>query len=538
MIKSKFIKSYLKEKVEGQFDAIVIGSGIGGMSTAAFFAKEGKKVLVLERHYTPGGFSHVYMRKGYEFDVGVHYVGETHDPNSQISKIFRYLTDDSIAWESMGEVHDKMVFGNEIYEFHKGADAFAEKMKSYFPAIDDVLAIDEYMALIKKSQVPIVVYFAEKTLPPFLQIFFSGWMKRKAINLNKPTLTVMQSITKNKKLIAVLTGQFGDYGLNPTASSFLMHATLVSHYLNGGNYPIGGSTRLFDGMAATVLKAGGQIFVNAEVKEIITDRKKAIGVKMKDGKKYFAKKIISNAGVYNTYTRLLPESVLAGSNISFALSEIKPSVGHFCLYVGLRYSANDLKLGKANYWVFPDQYDHDRSVEEYKRNPDVEFPVTYISFPSAKDPDWDRRYPNRCTLEIISMAPMEWFDKWKHSEWSQRDDAYLKLKEDVSQRLLEVLYKFEPQLRGKVDFYELSTPLSTQHFMGNMFGEIYGVDHDISRFNSAILRPQTPVKNLYLTGQDIVTCGVAGAATSGMLTAVVALKKNLLMRLKNKKIEE
>ena len=69
-------KSYKQDKIQGNFDAIIIGSGLGGMATAAFLAKEGKKVLVLEKHYTPGGFTHVFTRRGYEWDVGLHYVGE------------------------------------------------------------------------------------------------------------------------------------------------------------------------------------------------------------------------------------------------------------------------------------------------------------------------------------------------------------------------------------------------------------------------------------------------------------------------------
>lgn len=538
MIKSKFIKSYLKEKIEGKYDAIVIGSGIGGMSTAGFLAKDGKKVLVLERHYTPGGFSHVYMRKGYEFDVGVHYIGETHDVNSQISKIFRYLTDDSIEWANMGDVYDRMVFGNEIYEFVKGKERFAEKMKTYFPAAEDQVSIDKYVELIEKAQVPIVIYFSEKTLPKFLRYFFSNLMRKKGLLYNKPALEVLQSITNNKKLIAVLLGQYGDYGMQPSVGSFMMHATLVNHYMNGGNYPVGGSTKLFDGIAPAILNAGGDIFVNAEVQEIIIENNKAVGVRLTDGKEIRAKKIISNAGVYNTYTKLIDKNLAEQMGIKSEMEKITPSVGHFCLYIGLRHSVSELKLNKANYWIFPDHYDHDKSIEAFRNDPESELPVAYISFPSAKDPDWERRYPDRSTIEIITMAPYEWFEKWEGTDWMKRGDDYEQLKEKMSKRLLEALFKYEPQLRDKIDFYELSTPLSTRHFVGNQYGELYGVNHDMARFEQTFLRPHTPFKNLFLTGQDIVSCGVAGAVTSGMITAVVVLNKNLMMRLKNKKVEE
>src|SRR5580698_3391281 len=103
-------KSYKQEKITGNYDAIVIGSGLGGLSTAAFLSKEGKKVLVLERHYTPGGFTHVFTRRGYEWDVGLHYVGEVHRPHTDVSRMFNYITDGSLKWAEMDEVYDKMFF--------------------------------------------------------------------------------------------------------------------------------------------------------------------------------------------------------------------------------------------------------------------------------------------------------------------------------------------------------------------------------------------------------------------------------------------
>ncbi|HNB50162.1 MAG TPA: hypothetical protein PK332_12400, partial [Chitinophagales bacterium] len=93
---------------------------------------------------------------------------------------------------------------------------------------------------------------------------------------------------------------------------------------------------------------------------------------------------------------------------------------------------------------------------------------------------------------------------------------------------LEHLYKYEPQIRGKIDTYELSTPITTKHFCNYLQGEIYGLDHQPSRFAKEYLKPQTPIKNLYLTGQDIVTVGIAGALLSGILTASAITKTNLI----------
>lgn len=532
MIKSKHIQSYLTHKPTGNFDTIIIGSGMGGIATAALLAKEGKRVLVLEKHYTAGGFTHVYMRRGYMWDVGVHYVGEMQNEKNIMTKMFNYLSEGKLKWADMGEVYDKMIFGKKVYDFVKGTDAFKAKLKEDFPSPEDGKAIDAYVDAIYAAQRSQMNYFVEKLLPSFLQPFLSKWLRKKALKWNKTTLEVMQGITSNKKLIAVLTGQFGDYGLPPSQSSFMMHAVLAKHYMRGGNYPVGGSGKIFDTIAPTICAAGGEIFVNAGVKEVIVKDDKAVGVRMENGDEYFAKSIVSNAGVYNTYNHLLPKELAKRKGLVSKLKGVKPSVGHVCLYIGMRHSKSSLNLGKANYWIFPDNYDHDKNIAAYLENPDAEIPVAYVSFPAAKDPDWEKEFPERSTIEIVTLAPYAWYENWRDKEWMKRGDEYEEKKEKLSQRLMEKLFELEPQLRDKIDYYELSTPLSTAHFTNYQLGELYGIDHDVERFAQNFLRPKTPIKNLYMTGQDVVTCGVGGALSAGLLTASAITGKNLMKRLK------
>jgi all-trans-retinol 13,14-reductase len=280
------------------------------------------------------------------------------------------------------------------------------------------------------------------------------------------------------------------------------------------------------------MEAGGEIFTNAEVKEVLIKNNKAIGVKMYDGKEFFAPVVISDAGIYNTYRNLLPEGSKQALNTEKLFEKLAPSVGHVCLYIGINESNENLKLGKANYWIFPDNYDHDKNVTDYINNPDAELPVVYISFPSSKDPDWNNRYPGKTTIEIVTLSPYTWYEKWKDKRWMKRGDDYKAFKEKLSQRLLEALFVKHPELRGKIDYYELSTPLSTAHFANYEYGEIYGIDHTPERFEQKFLKARTPVKNLYLTGQDIVSCGVGGALFSGLITASAVSGKNLLNRLK------
>jgi all-trans-retinol 13,14-reductase len=210
---------------------------------------------------------------------------------------------------------------------------------------------------------------------------------------------------------------------------------------------------------------------------------------------------------------------------------MKPSAAHASLYVGLSRSATALGLPRANYWIYPEGgYDHDANVERYLADEDAPLPVAYISFPSAKDPDFERRHPDRATIEIVTLAPWERFARWADRPWKKRGPEYEACKQRLAQRLLEPLLRHEPQVRDVIEIHELSTPLSTRHFTAYAHGEIYGLAHDPERFEQRLLRPKTPLRNLYLTGQDVCTCGVGGALLSGFLTASAITGENLVMK--------
>ena len=251
---------------------------------------------------------------------------------------------------------------------------------------------------------------------------------------------------------------------------------------------------------------------------------------MKDGKVFSAKNIISGAGIMTTYNKLLPNSISEKHRLKDQLQKVKRSVSHACLYIGLDGSPEELNLPKTNYWIYPEDLDHDACVDRYLNDINAEFPVVYISFPSAKDPDWSNRYPGKSTIDIITLLPYNIFENWEGSRWMKRGEDYETLKEKISQRLLEALYKKIPQAKGKIEHYELSTPLTTQHFINYDKGEIYGLDHTPKRFRQRFLQPRTPIKNLYLTGQDVVTAGVAAALFSGVITASAMTGKNVMKK--------
>lgn len=524
------IQSFKKKpELQENYDTIVIGSGMGGLATAAILAKEGQKVLVLERHYTAGGFTHIFKRKGYEWDVGIHYIGDV-QRDSILKRLFDYVSDGKLQWADMGDVYDRIVIGDRHYDFVKGVKNFKAKMTSYFPQEEQ--AINTYVQMVFEAVKASKNYYMSKVFSPFINAILGRFLKRSFYNYSdKTTYEVLRSLTSNEELIKVLTGQYGDYGLPPKQSSFAMHASVARHYFGGGNFPIGGSSEIVNTIAPVIAKAGGTILISAEVKEVIIKGNKAVGVTMADGKEFFAKNIVSNAGVITTYKKLLSTEIAQKHGLLNKLEQVKPSVAHVSLYIGLNGSPEELRLPKTNYWVYPEHGDHDTCVKNYLEDLTQPFPVVYISFPSAKDPDWSNRYPGKSTIDIITLIPYESVEKWQDTSWKKRGNDYEKIKEDIAQRLLTTLYKQMPQVEGKIDCYELSTPLTTKHFVNYPKGEIYGLDHDPTRFRQSFLKPKTPIKNFYLTGQDVVTAGVGGALFSGVLTSTAITGKNTLKRI-------
>ncbi len=509
-----------KAQFEKNYDAIIIGSGMSGLATAVCLAKSGQKVIVLERHYTAGGFTHTYQRKGFEWDVGLHYVGEVHRPWSSMRRMFDFVSGGKLQWQEMDAAYDKIYLGSECYHYLKGEIPFRENLIRHFP--EERAAITAYIKLIKSVHRLATPFFAERALPLWLANLLHRRLRAPFLKYARQTTAeVLSALTRNEQLIAVLTGQWGDYGLPPSHSSFAVHALVAKHYLDGANYPVGGSASIARTAYDNLKSLGGEVVINAEVKSLVLDKGAAAGVVLADGRVLKARRIISSIGVENTVRRLLPEGHPTKLRYQELLKTVSPSFAHFGLYIGLKGSQADLGIDTGNLWLYPDAQ-HDRNVDRYLGTAaaDFDFPVVYVSFPSGKDPAWNDHFPGKSTVEVVVPAPYAWFENWVKTRWRKRGEDYEALKREITARLLDILEERVPGIKGKIVYTELSTPLSTVHFSNYPQGEIYGLNHTPKRFEQRWLRTDMPIKNLFLTGQDIVTCGVGGALAAGFLTAI------------------
>jgi len=517
-------RRYRPSRLADTYDAVVIGSGIGGLTTAALLSDLGWRVCVLEQHYTAGGYTHSYERNGYEWDVGVHYIGDV-GARTRTRKMFDYLTDGALEWAPMDDEYDRFYIGDKVYNAKAGKLQFRDNLLRQFP--DEEAAIDGYLALLVTAGSATSAVAMSRAMEPWQQTLLSPYLKWKTPSVVfRKTYDVLAELTDNQELIAVICGQWGDMGLPPKQSTFMVHSMIARHYMYGGFYPIGGAWQIADKIIPKIQAAGGEVFTYALVEEIIVADGVATGVRMKDGHVINCRCIISSAGVSNTFQELLSPDVARAAGYDVKMLSVEPSFAHLGVYIGLKGTAVEHGLPKTNFWIYPD-CDYDAAVERFLADDNAAFPVVYISFPSAKDPDYENRHPGTATIEIVAPAPYERFAKWENETWGKRGDEYERYKAALGERLMEHLYEKLPQLRGQVDYYEVSTPLSTNWFGGYKRGELYGLSHTPERMQQKWLRPKTSIDGLWLTGQDILTCGVTGAMMAGMLTttSIVGMRK-------------
>ena len=515
---------FLTKRLDGYYDAIVIGSGLSGLTTAWFLAKSGKKVLVLEQHAERnGGCLHTFSQKGFDFDTGMHYVGNMGDMTSTSRILLDEMTQGCVQWASQGDVYDVAHFGDQRFAFTRdGPDVMLAHLTTRFP--DEAGALARWFKLMKACAESFDTLFLPRLLKAhgvsrFLRFLFA--LKQRvfppaAYRFRDKTATQLLDHVgvRDPILRRVLGYTWGDVGDPPDQVCGPLLMSVHYHYMRGGGYyPSGGTRPLVKRIIQAIEALGGYVWMGAPVKSITQDpySGRVNGVTVTETEREVevsAQIVVSSAGVLVTFGQLVQKP----ARYRALLERVAPSCAHLMLFVGLNANGKALKLDTANHWF------HTSNEREQH----------FVAFPSMKDPSWPHTYKSTCEF----IAPTH-FDDWPNPRTAPQ--SYAAKKKKTRDRLLKQLYAYFPRLQGHVASVELGTPYTTNRYLGRTHGNGYGLKNTPQRYAQAWLQPKTPIEGLYLTGQDILTPGITSAAESGLITASIILKRNLYDDVKRKR---
>lgn len=500
-----------------EYDVIVIGSGMGGLTCASLLAQlRGLRVLVIERHWRLGGFTHWFRRPNVgRFDVGLHYIGRMGEA-TPLRELMDLVTAGGVSWRALPSRFERYHFPDFTISQPAGQDAWIGELLQRWPSETD--AIVRYFAAVDAA----FDWFGSRLLP---WRSAAAGTRRDApggasLFTRATTSEALDAIgVRGRELRAVLTATWGNYGLPPAKSAFLSHAMIVHHFLDGGWFPEGGAGEIATCTRAVIEGVGGRCLVSREVESVIIERGRAVGVRVASGpqgrrqrRDYRAPTVISDAGARTTFSRLLAEDAPGRASAMQELRGLPYGSSAVQLFLGLRRSAAELGLHGENRWMFA-TYDHDGHYE--RRNELLEGRVenSYLSFPPRLDPSAPFH-----TAEMVAPLDHAALAAWRGLPWKRRGDAYEALKASIATTLQDFAERFVPGLNGLVHYKELGTPLTFETFTGHPEGAIYGLASVPLRYVLSCLRVETPIRGLLLTGSDIASPGVVGAMIGGVAT--------------------
>ncbi len=500
------------------YDIIIIGSGAGGLTAALALAQAGKKVLVLEQHDRPGGWTHSFTLNGYRFSPGVHYIGSLEDGGG-LRQIYDGLgvSQDLTFVEINPDGYDHIFIGEKRVDFPKGRENLVERLKSHFP--HEAKGVDSYFADLT-AMMEGLRHLGNLGNP--LQTAKSAgsllkWVRATGANL-------INAHVSDPILRGVLAGQSGDHGLPPSQVSAFVHAGITHHYLDGAYYPLGGAFTLPRAFIRALKRANGEIRLQSRVKRILLEGKKVIGVELDSGEEILASVVVSNADPEVTFGQLIGRDQLS-SKLRRKIDSVRYSTSCISLFFATDMDLRAAGLDSGNFWYY-NHADLDKLYSDgltdallHEETP----PMQFLTVTTLKDPSKMHASRGHHTCESFAFVGYEAFEKWAHTKYGARPAGYDAMKEDLAWRMVRGLEKRIPGLSKHIVYYSLGTPLTNEHYLNATRGNLYGIDKRPSQVGPWAFSPRTEFEGLYLCGASTLSHGVAGVTQSGIDAAKAVL---------------
>ncbi len=481
--------------MNNKYDVIIIGGGLGGLLCGNILSREGFSVCIIEQNNKLGGSIQSFTKNKTIFNTGLNYT-ESLGEGEVLNRYFKYFKImDKLKIKQLDiDCFNKISFGNDNteYPFAQGHENFIEKLSAHFPGSEDNLK--GYIKTLKEICDAFSLYTFDN----------SSKIASAEDALRLSTYKYLQSVHPDKKLQQVLAGINTLYAGVAEKTPLYVHALINYSFIKSTWRLVDGSSQLAIRISEVIKNNGGEILLSSKVTSINGKDKQVKYIKLENGEKIYADKIISNTHPANTL-KMIPSDLSKKVNKK-RITSLENTIGMFTIYIVLKNKSfpylnyNHHYFSTENVWTV-----------DYKKSTWPEHYFLYTPSISKSDQWADG---------LIAMTYMNYSEvkKWENTYIENRGEEYLDFKQKKAEKLIDSIEKKFPNIRQHIDCYYTSTPLTYRDYTGTPEGSSYGILKDYNDPLSTIITPKSRIKNLYFTGQNLNMHGILGVTISAVLT--------------------
>lgn len=496
-----------------EYDFVIIGAGLGGLSCAAILAGEGHSVIVLEKNNQIGGNLQTFSRNKVIFDTGVHYLGGL-EKGQNLERFFHFFgIMKGLKIKKMDEdSFDIIHFGNEkrMYHLGQGYDNFKRILLEQFPK--EKKAIEMYCDYVQSVCKNFPLYNLELSDKDYRNEEFLTWNAH----------DVITKLTDNTRLQSVLSGNSLLYAGKADSTPFYVHALIINSYIQSAWKCLDGGSQIAKLMLKKIRSLKGDILKRAEVIDAIYEDGKVKEVVLRNGKKIKGKNFISNVHPASTIEAFGKTNFR--KSYTSRIESLPNTSSSFSLHVV--FKKNTFLHKNSNIYHF----EKEETVWNANGKVDADWPHSFLfsNSPAISDSEY------AATASILTYMDYEEVKKWEHSkstvhEPNQRDEDYIAFKQKCEQKVIEATAKIIPNFKESIAQYYSSTPLTYRDYIGDPTGAMYGIQNDCNNPVKSMMNPRTKIPNLFLTGQNINLHGILGVTISAFVTCFHFVDKTKLI---------
>ncbi|OHC00814.1 MAG: hypothetical protein A3G70_02465 [Planctomycetes bacterium RIFCSPLOWO2_12_FULL_39_13] len=483
MLPSKtYIQSTKLDRLYPCYDVIVIGAGIAGLICAAFLAKNGKKVLLIEQHSIPGGYCTSFKRKGFNFDAAVHHIGGC-GKWSIVGRCFKTLGIEMNFYPL--DPMDNLIFPKFSIEIPANLEDYITRLQERYQSEKDSVKnffndfIKLYRATFNNEKSQIIDKYKDKTFGEMLNAFF-----------------------KNDELKMVLSGQWGYIGLPPAKASAIGMCQMMINYLkDGAFFPSGGTQEFANAIFKKFIDFGGHVMLSFKVKKILSSGNTVKGVKLEEGKEIASDVVVSNIDARQTFFELLEGRI--DSPFLRKIERMKESCSFFLLYLGV---GAELDLSELKRGFYHTSNDSSYAAGEWM----------YISVPTKICPSLAPA--NKQIISVVVYIKDGTYKYKNINDWKS-------FKQDMTLSTINRLEHYIPDIKKHIEVKEAATPKTLERYTLNTNGAAYGWEVSVNQIWNNRLPHKTPFDNLYLAGHwTRPGPGICAVVSSGWNVANLIMK--------------